>query len=311
MKEAVLHKEKHTIGKWKWNNVVFTIFNFTFLTLLTLLCLYPIIHIAFASVSNPTLLMAHEGLLLKPLGFTMNGYKLIFQDNSIFVGFKNTAVYVILGTLVNMIMTIMGAYTLSRKDLLWKAPVMVLITVTMFFGGGLIPWFLLMKQIGLYNNVLAMVLPTALNTWNMIILRTGFQAVPQELEEAAVMDGASQLKILMRVIIPLSKPVLAVILLYYLVGNWNSWFNAMVLLKDRPLYPLQLLLKEILVTNDSSMASVGSAGGVSINSVQGATAYRELVKYCVIVVATAPILVIYPFLQRYFVKGVYVGSIKG
>lgn len=210
-----------------------------------------------------------------------------------------------------MALTIMGAYTLSRRDLMLKNAIMIIITITMFFGGGLIPWFLLMKQIGLYNNLLAMVLPTALNTWNMIILRTGFQSLPYELEEAAVIDGASQVKILTKVILPLSKPVLAVIFLYYLVGNWNSWFNAMVLLKDRALYPLQLLLKEILVMNDSTMSSVGSAGGVSINSVQGATAYRELVKYCVTVIVTAPILCIYPFLQKYFVKGVFVGSIKG
>ncbi|MGF7145080.1 putative aldouronate transport system permease protein [Anaerotaenia torta] len=312
MKSTALgYREKHSIGRRKWSNVIFNLFNYGILTVFTLACLYPILHIVFASVSEPNALMQHRGLLLKPIGFTLNGYKLIFKDNSIFTGFRNTGAYVLLGTLINMLMTIMGAYTLSRKELLWKTPIMLLITVTMFFGGGLIPWFLLMKQIGLYNNLLAMLLPTALNTWNMIILRTGFQAVPQELEEAAVMDGASQAKILLRVILPLSKPVLAVILLYYLVGNWNSWFNAMVLLKDRVKYPLQLLLKEILVTNDSSTATVGSAGGVSINSVQGATAYRELVKYCVIVVATAPILMIYPFLQRYFVKGVYVGSIKG
>ncbi|WMJ86211.1 carbohydrate ABC transporter permease [Anaerocolumna sp. MB42-C2] len=307
----VKEKEKHSIGRWKFTNVTFNIFNYVFLTFLTLICLYPILHIVFASVSNPNELMMHKGILLRPLGFTLNGYKLVFKDNSIFTGFLNTGVYVGLGTLVNMMITIMGAYTLSRKDLLWKAPIMIVITITMFFGGGLVPWFLLMKQIGLYNNAMAMILPTALNTWNMIILRTGFQSVPVELEEAAVMDGATQVKILLKVIIPLSKPVLAVILLYYLVGNWNSWFNAMVLLKDRGLYPLQLLLKEILVTNDSSTATVGSAGGIAISNVQGATAYRELVKYCVIVVATAPILVVYPFLQKYFVKGVYVGSIKG
>jgi putative aldouronate transport system permease protein len=305
------YREKRTIGRWKWSNVTFNLFNYGFLTVFTLVCMYPILHIVFASVSNPNELMLHRGLLLKPLGFTLNGYKLVFKDNSIFTGFKNTGIYVILGTAINMTITIMGAYSLSRKELLWKTPIMIIITITMFFGGGLIPWFLLMKQVGLYNNILAMLIPTALNTWNMIILRTGFQAVPLELEEAAVVDGASQAKILMRVILPLSKPVLAVILLYYLVGNWNSWFNAMVLLKERGLFPLQLLLKEILVTNDSTTATVGSAGGISINSVQGATAYRELVKYCVIVVATAPILVIYPFLQRYFVKGVYVGSIKG
>lgn len=304
-------EQKRSVGKWTPSNILFNILNYAFLTFLTIICLYPMLHVLFASVSNPTELIAHQGLLLKPIGFTLSGYQLVFKDNSILIGFLNTFVYVGLGTLLNMAFTIMGAYTLSRKGLLLKRPIMIFITITMFFGGGLIPWFLMMKNLGLYNNVLAMVLPTALNTWNMIILRTGFQSLPYDLEEAAVIDGASQAKILTNVILPLSKPVLAVIFLYYMVGNWNSWFNAMVLLKDRDLYPLQLLLKEILVMNDSTMSSVGSAGGVSINSVQGATAYRELVKYCVTVIVTAPILCIYPFLQKYFVKGVFVGSIKG
>ena len=269
-----MEKKKNVIGKHTPENVIFNIINYGVLTLLTLLCLYPMLHVLFASVSDPTTLISHRGLLLKPLGFTLSGYQLVFKDNSLLIGFKNTFLYVGLGTLVNM-----------------------LITITMFFGGGLIPWFLMMRQIGCYNNMWAMILPTALNTWNMIILRTGFQSFPYDLEETAVIDGASQARILIDVILPLSKPVLAVIFLYYLVGNWNSWFNAMVLLKDRDRYPLQLLLKEILVMNDSSMTSVGSAGGVSVNSVQGATAYRELVKYCVTVIVTLPILCVYPFLQ--------------
>lgn len=242
-----MEKKKNVIGKHTPENVIFNIINYGVLTLLTLLCLYPMLHVLFASVSDPTTLISHRGLLLKPLGFTLSGYQLVFKDNSLLIGFKNTFLYVGLGTLVNM-----------------------LITITMFFGGGLIPWFLMMRQIGCYNNMWAMILPTALNTWNMIILRTGFQSFPYDLEETAVIDGASQARILIDIILPLSKPVLAVIFLYYLVGNWNSWFNAMVLLKDRDRYPLQLLLKEILVMNDSSMTSVGSAGGVSVNSVQGA-----------------------------------------
>ena len=171
-------------------------------------------------------------MLLKPLGFTLDGYKLVFKDNSLLKGYMNTIIYVGLGTLVNMVMTILG-HTCSRRDLYFKNFIMVLITITMFFGGGLIPWFLLMKDIGLYNNLWAMILPTALSTWNIIILRTGFQSIPRELEEAALIDGASQANILITVILPLSKATLAVIFLYYLVGNWNSWFNAMVLLKDR------------------------------------------------------------------------------
>ncbi|MGF9696033.1 MULTISPECIES: carbohydrate ABC transporter permease [Paenibacillus] len=294
-----------------WGNRVFDIVNYTLLSLLTMACLYPILHIVFASFSDPAQLVAHKGLLLRPLGFTLDGYKLIFKDNSLLIGYRNTLIYVGLGTLVNMLMTIMGAFVLSRRDLYFKNAIMIVITITMFFGGGLIPWFLLMKDIGLFNNLWAMILPTALSTWNIIILRTGFQAIPLELEEAATIDGASQARILMYVILPLSKATLAVIFLYYLVGNWNSWFNAMVLLQDRDKFPLQLLMKEILVANDSSATTMGSAGGVVIDSAGSSTAYRELVKYCTIVVSTIPILMVYPFLQKYFVKGVYVGSIKG
>lgn len=290
---------------------LFDFTNYTLLIALTLVCIYPLLHILFASFSNPTSLMAHKGVLLRPLGFTLDGYKLVFKDNSLLIGYVNTLVYVGLGTLVNMVMTIMGAFVLSRRDLYFKNSIMILITITMFFGGGLIPWFLLMKDIGLYNNLWSMILPTALSTWNIIIMRTGFQSIPIELEEAATIDGASQFSVLVRVILPLSKATLAVIFLYYLVGNWNSWFNAMVLLKDRDLFPLQLLMKEILVANDSTATTIGSAGGVEITSAQDSTAFRELVKYCAIVVSTVPILLVYPFLQKYFVKGVYVGSIKG
>ncbi|CAM3883651.1 carbohydrate ABC transporter permease [Cohnella lubricantis] len=292
-------------------NRAFDVTIYAILTLLTLICLYPILHILLASLSDPVRLVAHNGILYKTLGFTVNGYKLVFRDNSLLVGYWNTIVYVGLGTLVNMIMTILGAFVLSRRELYFKNHIMVVITITMFFGGGLIPWFLLMKDIGMYNNLWAMILPVALNTWNMIILRTGFQSIPYELEEAATIDGASHLRILLNVILPLSKATLAVIFLYYLVGNWNSWFNAMVLLQDRDKFPLQLLLKEILVANDTSASTMGSAGGVVIDSAGSATAYRELVKYCTIVVSTLPILLVYPFLQKYFVKGVYVGSIKG
>nr|WP_213515074.1 carbohydrate ABC transporter permease [Paenibacillus montaniterrae] len=292
-------------------DVTFNTLNYLFLAALTLVCLYPLIHILFASVSDPVALMAHKGALLKPLGFTLDGYKLVFKDSSLLIGYRNTLIYVSLGTLVNMVMTILAAFVLSRRDMYFKNFIMIIITITMFFGGGLIPWFLLMKDIGLYNNLWAMILPTALNTWNIIILRTSFQSLPIELEEAATIDGASQAKILLQIILPLSKATLAVIFLYYLVGNWNSWFNAMVLLKDRSLFPLQLLMKEILVANDSTATTMGSAAGVVINSAESSTAFRELVKYCAIVVSTVPILLVYPFLQKYFVKGVYVGSIKG
>lgn len=292
-------------------DVVFDVIVYILAVTVGLLCLYPILHVLCASFSDPSRLMGYRGLMLKPLGFTLNGYKLVFSDDRILIGYRNTAVYVGLGTLVNMVMTVMGAYTLSRKNLYWKKPIMILVTVTMFFGGGLIPWFLIVKNCGMYNNIAAMLFPTALNTWNMIIMRTAFEGIPKELEEAAEIDGASEYYVLMKIILPLSKAVLAVIFLYYFVGNWNSWFNAMILLKERSKWPLQLFLQEILVQNDSSYSTAGTGGSVVISSVQGTTAYRELVKYCSIIVSTLPVMCIYPFLQKYFVKGVYVGSLKG
>ncbi len=293
------------VGRWSPGNVAFNVFNYAVLVFLAAVCLYPLLYVVFASVSDPDQLIRHNGLLYKPLGFTLEGYATTLRDRSILTGYKNTILYVVLGTAVNMAMTIMGAFTLSRRGLMFKKPITIFITVTMFFGGGLIPWYLLMRQLHLYNNIWAMILPGAIATWDMFILRTGFQSVPQELEEAAIIDGASEFSILKDVVLPLSKPVLAVILLYYVVGHWNAWFNAMVLLDDRSLYPLQLIMRELLIQNQ---AAAVAATDVAVSEVD---AYGELIKYCAIVVSTAPILCIYPFLQKYFVKGVYVGSIKG
>lgn len=297
-------QKQRQVGRWSPANVTFNVFNYTFLILLCIICLYPVLHVIFASVSKPDQLIAHRGILLHPLGFTWKGYQALFRDNSIMRAYANTLIYVVLGTAVNMVMTVMGAYTLSRPNLMLKRPIMLFITFTMFFGGGLIPWYLLMRDLHLYNNIWAMILPGAISTWDMIILRTGFEGVPRDLEEAAIIDGASPFRVLKDVILPLSKPVLAVILLYYVVGHWNEWFNAMVLLKDRNMYPLQLILREFLIQNDTTTMMTNVAM-VEVDS------YRELIKYCVIVVATLPILCIYPFVQKYFVKGVMVGSLKG
>jgi putative aldouronate transport system permease protein len=255
--------------------------------------------------------MANKGFLFKPLGFTLEGYKLVFKDKSLITGYANAIFYVVTGVGLNMVATTLGAYVISRKNLLWKKPIMVMITITMFFGGGLIPWFLLCKNLGMYNNWTALVFPFAINTWNMIIMRTGFEAVPGELEEAARIDGANELYILTHVILPLSKAVLAVVFLYYLVGAWNSWFPAMVFLRERSKFPLQLMMREILIVNDTSAIQQGAAGGLTSGAFETTTAYRELVKYTTIVIATLPIMCFYPFLQKYFVKGVYVGSLKG
>lgn len=293
---------------------IFDLTNYLLLVVITILCIYPIVYIIFASVSDPVRLMANRGFLWKPLGFTLEGYKLVLSDNGILLGYANTIFYVVVGVTVNMIFTCMGAFVLSRRNLYWKKAIMVMITITMFFGGGLIPWFLVVKGLGMYNHWTALVFPFAINTWNMIIMRTGFEAVPYELEEAAKIDGAGDMYIFLRIILPLSKAVLAVILLYYTVGAWNSWFPSMIFLRDRSKFPLQLLMRELLFMNDTSAISQGGGtamSGLTSGSFESTNAYRELVKYTTIVIATFPIMVLYPFLQKYFVQGVYVGSLKG
>lgn len=265
---------------------------------------YPLIYVVFASLSDPATLMRNRGVLWSPLGFSTAAYEAVFNNPMIAVGYRNTILYVIFGTALNMVLTVLGAYVLSRKNVMWKAPLMFAIVFTMFFHGGLIPNYLLVTQtLNLQDNPLALILPGAISTWNLIILRTAFESVPTALEEAARMDGANDFQILWNVIIPLSLPALAVITLFYTVAHWNAWFSATLYLRTRELYPLQLVLREILITtNTESMTTGVSAGDVQ--------PIAETIKFATIVVATLPILCVYPFLQKYFVKGVMIGAIK-
>ncbi len=276
---------------------------------LSFLFLYPFLYVVYASISDPVLLVRNEGILLAPLGFTLEGYKLVFQNPNIYTGYLNTFIYVTAGTVVNLLMTSIGAYVLSRKDLLLKKGLMLLITFTMFFGGGLIPSFLLVNSLGMMNTRLALIIPGAISTWNLIVMRTSFAEIPVSLEESAKLDGANDIQVLFRIILPVSKAVIAVMALFYAVGHWNSWFSASIYLRDRKLFPLQLILQEILIKNDASM--LGNASAQQLQDINTNKAwYRTLIQYCTIVVATGPILCIYPFIQKYFVKGVMVGSIK-
>jgi putative aldouronate transport system permease protein len=250
------------------------------------------------------LLVQHTGLLLHPLNPTLKGYEMAFSYNDVWRGYYNTIRIVVFGTAVNMIVTTMAAYALSRKDVfLWKFMNIICI-ITMFFSGGLIPAYLVVKNIGLIDNIFALILPVALNTWNMIILRVAIQTLPPSLLESARMDGASDYVILFRIVVPLVKATMAVIAFYYVVGHWNSWFNAMVYIRTRSKFPLQLILREILVTNSSDIAKFAA-------DLSQLDRYRQLVKYCTTVISTLPILFIFPFFQKYFVKGVLVGSLKG
>lgn len=283
---------------------IFILFNTLFLGGLSLLCIYPVLYVLFASFSDSGKIMAHSGLLWAPLGFNLEAYKAVLKNPVIGSGYINTIIVVGFGTLLNIVLTSLGAYFLSRKNVMLKNFIMVMIVITMFFSGGLIPFYLTVKNLGMYNTLLALIIPTGISTYNLIIMRTSFMAVPDSLEEAALIDGAGHLRVLTQVVIPLSKSIIAVMVLYYGVARWNEWFNAMIFLNDRSKFPLQLVLREILIQNDTQAMTQGV-------SVTDGISVAESVKYSVIIVATVPILCIYPFLQKYFVKGVMVGALKG
>jgi len=283
---------------------VFNFFNIIFMIILMIITVYPLIHVLFASVSDSNQLLAHRGLLLKPIGFNFAAYEMVFKNPMIVRGYLNTMIVVVVGVTLNIIMTSLAAYVLSRKEVLWKSSMMFFIVFTMFFSGGLIPFYFTVKSLHIDNSYLALILPVAINTFNLIIMRTSFAAIPDSLEESAKLDGASHFTILFRIILPLSLPIVAVMVLYYSVAHWNAWFNAMIFIQDRELYPLQLVLREILIQNDTASMATGVGAGDQ-------EAIGESIKYAVIVVATLPILCVYPFLQKYFVKGALVGAVKG
>ncbi|WP_282942678.1 carbohydrate ABC transporter permease [Paenibacillus sp. RC67] len=290
------------MDKLSFGEKTFNAINIAFMIVLCFLTLYPFLYVAFSSLSDPGLLAKHRGLIWWPYGFSLNAYKAVFANPNILKGYGNTIFYVVFGTLLNLIMTSLGAYFLSRRNVFFKNTVMFMIVITMFFQGGLIPTYLLVSNLGLVDTVWAMIIPGAINTWNLIIMRTSFQAVPISLEESAKIDGASDWTVMWRVIIPLSIPVMAVMVLFYAVGHWNAWFGAMIYLRDRNLYPLQLILREILITNSTD--SMTTNAGVDKMPI------GETIKYATIMVATLPILVLYPFMQKYFVKGVMIGALK-
>jgi putative aldouronate transport system permease protein len=283
---------------------VFNFGNLLFLIALMGVTLYPLLYVLFASLSSAGELTQHRGLLFAPLDLTFEAYRRVFANPIILTGYRNTLFIVIVGTALNVLLTTLGAYALSRRGVLFRSPVMFFIVFTMFFSGGLIPTFLLVGQtLGMQNTLWALIVPGAVSTLNLIIMRTAFAAVPVALEEAARIDGANDWTILFRIFLPLAWPVVAVMILFYGVAHWNAFFSALVYIHDRELYPLQLVLREILISsNVQNMATDVSSGDV--------LAIGETIKYATIIVATLPILLVYPYLQRYFVKGVLIGAIK-
>lgn len=290
-------KIKRTLGER-----IFEVVNLAFLVLVMIVMLYPLLHVLFASFSNPNLLSAHTGVLLRPLGFSTAAYEAVLQNPDIYTGYSNTLFLVTVGTLCSLLLTVFSAYVLSRRGYGLRRVFNFLATFTMFFSGGLIPFYLQVKGLGLLNTRWSLILPTLMSTYNLIVLRTAFASVPASLEEAAKIDGANDFTVLFRVIVPLSIPSLAVIVLFYAVSYWNAWFYAMVFLRKRDLYPLQLILREILI-----MSSADSMVDMDIND---RAIVSQTIKYATIIVSTLPILVVYPFLQKYFVQGMMVGAVK-
>ncbi len=297
---AIVKKKKSKIH-------VFDLINGLIMVLLSVVCIYPLYYVLMASFSNPTDLMAHQGLLLYPLGGgTLGGYEMVLQNPNIATGYFNTLIYVTGNTVLSLILTVLAAFVVSRKKWMWCRPMTFMITLHMFVGGGLIPFYMLVNDLGMINTRWALIIPGALSVWNMIVLRTAMEGVPESLLEAAQIDGANDLVVLCKVVIPVIMPAIAVQVLFYAVASWNAWFNASIFIDDRQLMPLQLIMREILLSNDTQ-----SLQGMNSTALLDRANYMQLTKYCVVIVSTLPILVAYPFVQKYFVKGIMVGSVKG
>lgn len=284
----------------------FAVFNYFFMSLIAVLTLYPVWHILMASFSDPVYILADRGFYFWPKGVPhLRGYVLVFQNPNILYGYMNTLFYVGIGTILSMVSTILGAYVLSRKGLYWNKLVMKMIVFTMYFQGGLMPFYIQVRNMNLLDSRWSIILPVMVSTMNLIILRTAFASAPDSLVESAKLDGCSEWRIVWQIIVPVSMAAVAVITLFYAVMYWNQWFNPSIFLNSRSLWPIQLVLREILILGDTTaMVQVGGVGQTGVER------YRILVRYTTIIVATVPILLVYPFIQKHFVSGVMIGSLK-
>ena len=285
---------------------IFAVFNYILMTFLAFITLYPMWHVFMSSISDPSHVLADRGIYLWFKGTpNIKGYILVLRNPNISVGYINTLFYVTVGTAFSMLSTILGAYALSRRGLYWNRFIMRLIVFTMYFQGGLMPLYIQMRSFGMLDTRWAVLLPVMVGTMNLIILRTAFVSAPESLVESAKLDGASEWRIVWQIIVPVAKAAVSVILLFYAVMYWNAWFYPSIFLNTRALWPMQLVLREILIQGDTTamvdMSEVGQAG---------IEHYRLLVKYTTIIIATLPVLAIYPFIQKYFVTGVMIGSLK-
>ncbi|NCB93176.1 MAG: carbohydrate ABC transporter permease [Clostridia bacterium] len=285
---------------------IFIIVVYSLLIMLFVIVAYPLIYIVSASFSDPQAVISGE-VILWPVKPTLRGYAAVFKNSKIVTGFINSIFYMVAGTSLNIVMTILCAYPLSRKEFTARSKLAAIFVFTMYFSGGLVPSYILVNKLGLINTPWAMIIPSAMSTYNMIICRTYIQnSIPDELYEAGQLDGCTPWKYLIRVVVPLSKPIIAVLVLYYGVAKWNNYFDAMIYLKKDALQPLTIVMREILIQNKVDFTMISDVKVAS--ELQGLT---QLLKYSTIVVASVPVLLIYPFVQKHFVKGVMIGAVKG
>lgn len=284
---------------------VFSVFNTCLLVLILFLTAYPVYFVLIASISDPTKMVANYGLMWLPhFPLSLTSYRMVFRHSLLLSGFGNTLFIVIVGLAFNMVLTVLGAYLLSLKNSLLKKPIAYLILFTMYFSGGIVPGYLNIKSLHLMNTLWALILPGAISTYNMLIMRSAIGALPDALMEAAKLDGASHFQRILNVIVPLTGATSAVLMLYYAVGHWNAWFNASLYIQSPSRFPLQLVLRQVLILGEDSEMASGMDAGSEI-------AAATVIKYALIVISTVPIMLLYPFLQRFFVKGVMIGSVKG
>ncbi len=303
MKRREASKEQWNYGKISLGSRVFDGLNYFFLFLLCALMLYPLWYVLCCSFSDPAQLMRHSGILLWPLDFSFAGYEKVLNYKQLWNSYGVTIFVVIAGTAMNMFFSILFAFALSRKGMMWHKLITGLAVFTMYFSGGMIPTYLVVKGVGLYDTIWAMIIPGLISTYNCIILRTAFYGIPDSLEESAKIDGAGDLRVLFTICVPLIVPSIATVALFYAVGHWNSWTNALLYIRKEELMPLQMVLRALLIQGEAIEVTGGQDLQTELNNM--------LLKYVVIVVSTVPILCVYPFIQKFFTKGVMIGAVKG
>lgn len=294
--------------KKSYADKIFDVINVAIMIILLIIFAWPLWFVVIASFSNPNEVW-NGNVIIYPKGFTLAAYEAVLEYKSIWIGYRNTIFYTVVGTLINLIMTVCAAYPLSRKDFVARNFFMIMFMLTMYFGGGLIPSYLVVNKLGLVNTPWAMIIPGACSIYNVIITRTYFiNSIPESLKDAADLDGANSFQVLMKIVLPLSKPILAVIGLYYAVGHWNDYFSALIYINNTDLLPLQSFLRDLLLSNK---LTVDKLAGMDAAAAEAKMHLAQTLKYSAIIVSTVPVLCIYPFIQKYFVKGVMIGSVKG